>query len=55
MGELLPKPLTTRQQITRAIKKIKNRKAPGVDNINNELIKYAGENLTEELLTLFIY
>lgn len=35
------------------IEDLKNRKASGPDEIHNELIKYGGEELTSQLVTLF--
>ena len=39
--------------IEEAIHTLKNRKAPGVDNIHNEMIKYRGQALIEEIYELF--
>jgi endonuclease/exonuclease/phosphatase family metal-dependent hydrolase len=43
----------TETETARAIKKLKNRKSPGIDNIPNELIKYAGTSLATEINRLF--
>lgn len=39
----------TKGTIKAAIQKLKNRKAPGPDEIKNEMIKYGGDTLVEEL------
>lgn len=36
-----------------AIKKLKNTKTPGIDNIPNKLLKYGGKVLAKQLITLF--
>jgi len=41
-------------KIDMAIKKLKNRKAPGETGISNELVKYGGSKLQEEIKKLFI-
>ena len=41
------------EEITKEIKCLKNRKAPGPDNISNEMIKYGGPDLTSRLTDLF--
>ena len=33
------------------LRKLKNRKSPGLDDIANELLKYGGENLNQQLTT----
>lgn len=43
----------TKEEIRRAIRKLKNNKAPGIDNIPGELIKYEGEVLLSRLDDLF--
>lgn len=35
------------------IAKLKNRKSAGLDNINNEMIKYGGDSLTKELTAFY--
>lgn len=42
-----------KEEIRRAIRKLKNNKAPGIDNIPGELIKYGGEVLLSRLDDLF--
>lgn len=44
--------LLTRNKVKAAILKLKSRKAPGLDNINNVLLKYGGQALREELYAL---
>ena len=39
-------------EVQRIILSLKNRKAPGIDEISNELIKYGGKHLVEELTKL---
>uniref|UniRef100_A0A8D8YQU9 Craniofacial development protein 2 n=1 Tax=Cacopsylla melanoneura TaxID=428564 RepID=A0A8D8YQU9_9HEMI len=41
-----------RSEFDLAVKLMKNNKTPGVDNINSELIKYAGEKLQDEIYNL---
>lgn len=43
----------TKEEIRRAIRKLKNNKASGIDNIPGELIKYGGEVLLSRLDDLF--
>lgn len=43
----------TIEEIQRTIRKLKNRKTPGVDGITNELIKIGRSLLTAELGVLF--
>ena len=35
-----------------ALKKLKNKRSPGVEGITNELLKYGGESIIEQLLIL---
>lgn len=42
-----------KEKIKLTIGTLKNRKAPGLDNINNELLKYGGDTLVDEIHTLF--
>ena len=41
-----------KEDVELALKKIKNRKSAGPDGITNELLKYGGDNLTEQLKIL---
>lgn len=43
----------TLEDIKNAARNLKNRKAPGPDNISNELLKYGDEQLHEEITKLF--
>lgn len=43
----------SKEDIQEGIKKLKNRKAPGTDNISNELLKYAGPELVTKMTTLY--
>lgn len=43
----------TEAEVEDVIKKIKNRKAPGLDGISNELLKYGNNCVTKELTKLF--
>lgn len=43
----------TEDQIIGAIKRLKNRKAPGTNTISNEQIKYGGHTLIKEITKLF--
>lgn len=43
----------SKDSIETTMHKLKNRKSPGPDNIANELLKYGGSALLEELYTLF--
>ncbi|KAI4501058.1 hypothetical protein M0802_003861 [Mischocyttarus mexicanus] len=43
----------TKELLRTSIQKLKNRKAPGLDNITNEWIKYRGSTLIGELHNLF--
>lgn len=45
--------LVTREMLTKTVTKLKNRKSPGVDNITNEMIKYGGSALMDELLRFY--
>lgn len=40
-------------EVRAAVKRLKNRKAPGVDGIHNELLKCSGEVMVQELARLF--
>lgn len=40
------------QDITAALRRVKNRKSPGQDNIPNELLKYGGDSLITEITSL---
>ena len=42
----------SKKDVKVALKKLKNRKSPGVDGITNELLKYGGESIIEQLLIL---
>ena len=41
--------ITTAKEVTKALQKLANNKAPGKDNINVELIKYAPEEVDQEI------
>ena len=41
------------KEVIQAMKKIKHHKAPGMDGLSNELLKYGGQPLVEALLKLF--
>jgi len=43
----------TKDEVIQAIKKLKNGKSPGVDNIPGELIKYGGESMINVMFKLF--
>jgi len=43
----------TSSTIEHILKHIKNRKSPEPDEITNEMLKYGGDNLQKEILTLF--
>ena len=43
----------TEEEISGAMKKLKNRKAPGPDNITNEMIKYGGPEMIKYLKLLY--
>lgn len=43
----------TLNDVKRAIMNSKNRKAPGLDGIINEMLKYGGPNIQHEITTLF--
>lgn len=43
----------TQQEVYKAITELKNRKVPGPDNIPNEMLKYGGPKIEEELTILF--
>lgn len=43
---------TTERQVTETIRKLKDCKAPGNYNINNEMLNYRGIQLTRELTKL---
>lgn len=40
------------QDIEQALQKLKNRKSPGQDTITNELLKYGGQTLVQQLTEL---
>ena len=42
----------TVEEIRRVIKSLKNKKSPGPDEITNEILKYAGEGLLQELVSV---
>ena len=44
--------LVEKGDVELALKKLKNRKSAGPDGITNELLKYGGDNLTEQLKIL---
>lgn len=39
-------------EVEKAIRQLKNRKSPGLDQIPNELLKYGGDRLTKEITSL---
>lgn len=41
-----------KEDVKEALKKLRNRKSPGLDGITNELLKYGGESITDQLTTL---
>ena len=43
---------TTIEEIKESIKYLKTIKAPGLDNITNEMMKYSDKNMIEHLQTL---
>ncbi len=43
----------TKDEITKAILKLKNNKAPGIDNLNGELFKADIKTATDQLYTVF--
>ena len=48
-----PKQKITIEEIKESIKYLKTKKAPGLDNITNEMIKYSDRDMIEHLQTLF--
>ena len=42
----------SKEDVKVALEKLRNRKSPGVDGITNELLKYGGESIIEQLLIL---
>jgi hypothetical protein len=48
-----PTEMITIAELDQVLQKAKNRKSPGLDNINVELFKYGGQKLRETLLHLF--
>lgn len=48
-----PGRIISEEEVSVKLKKLKNRKASGVDNIPNELLKYGGHELAKELTVLF--
>jgi hypothetical protein len=48
-----PTEIITIAELDQVLQKAKNRKSPGLDNINVELFKYGGQKLRETLLHLF--
>ena len=54
--EYIPRQMTrpfTTEEITKAVKKMKNGKSAGVDNLNSEYIKYAPEIIHSEIASIF--
>lgn len=43
----------SKEQIERVIKELKNGKCPGPDRICDEMLKYGGQNIFQELYKLF--
>ena len=46
-------PTTTKTEVEEAVRSLKDNKAPGVDNIQEELLKYGGEDVIEILHDIF--
>ena len=44
----------SREEILEAIKRLKNNKAAGIDNISAELIKYGGQHLHDKIISLIM-
>lgn len=45
--------IITQEEVHEAVRKLKNRKAPGPDQITNEMLKYAGPEIEKVLTSLF--
>lgn len=43
----------TMEEVQTAVQQLKNRKSPGTDNITNEMIKYGGREIHQEITKLF--
>ena len=49
----IEEPVVHQDELRHAVSKLKNRKSPGPDHITNEMLKYGGEALEQEILKLF--
>ena len=55
INDILNKVITIKNWTNQCIRKLKNRKAPGIDGISSEFLKYGGESLKKPILALFNY
>ncbi|XP_057671969.1 uncharacterized protein LOC130903737 [Diorhabda carinulata] len=52
-GEDIQQQLISKDKSEATMRKMKNRKSPGLDNINNELLKYGGNELIDQMHVMF--